>query len=223
MVLRRCSWFYAMVVLALVVILAAPAYAQDESPGGEAFTVLTYGDGVLALLYPTGWALDEQALDTNTLLFFSGEAMVGRPADAPYAPGEASLALTLIPTADLARYRLPADSVQRALLGIISSLRAAESDDQGGSRLSWTLPVLHPAVDGRPEVAQAFVSLPGEVDRELYLWAVSEDLWALLAASTAPGEGSTVADFAQVMLQSLQFDGTVEALRSGAAETEDAS
>ena len=63
----------------------------------------------------------------------------------------------------------------------------------------------------------------GEVDRDLYLWAVSDDLWALLAASTAPGERATVADFASAMIQSLQFDGTIEALRSGMTGQEGSS
>lgn len=215
--------FIGGLALLVAVAFTVPLYAQDEPPGDGAFTPLQIGDGMLALLYPTGWTLDEQGLPNSTLVFVSDPAMVGRPAGAAYAPGQASLALTLLPTSDLARIGLPEDSVLRALLGIVSSLRASEPDDQGGSRLSWTLPTLQPAAEGQPEVAQAFVSLPGELDRELYLWAVSDDLWALLAASAAPGERGELAASAQVMLQSVQLDGTVEALRARMAGLGDAS
>ena len=56
---------------------------------------------------------DDQALGSNTLVFFNDETMVGRSADEPYVPGEASLALTLIPYEDLARYGLPEDWCRR--------------------------------------------------------------------------------------------------------------
>jgi hypothetical protein len=197
--------------------LVAPVGAQDVPLGDGEYTPLTYGDGVLAMLYPASWTLDEAAGGGDTLVFFSDDSMMGRPADAPYAPGEASLALTLIPTADLSRYGLPNDSLTSALTGIVSSLRASEADSTGASRLSWTLPELVPAAPGRPELAQALIGLPGEVDRRLLLWAVSNDLWALLAVSAAPGELADLAVPAQGMLQSVQLDGTVEALRSGAA------
>ena len=222
--MKRWKWGCVGVLLMLAtMLLLGPVGAQEgqgQPPSDGEYSALGYGDGVLALLYPASWTLDEAAGGNDTLVFFSDDSMIGRPADAPYAPGEASLALTLLPTEDLSRYGLPNDSLTSALTGIVSSLRASEADSTGAGRLSWTLPELVPAAPGRPELAQAFIGLPGEVDRRLLLWAVAEDLWALLAVSAAPGELADLAVPAQVMLQSVQFDGTVQALRSGAAGQE---
>lgn len=222
----RGIWLCVMIVLVLTAAVA-PAGAQGEQGdavlGDGAFTPLVIGDGVLMLLYPTGWALDEQGLANSTLVFVSDGAMVGRPAETPYAPGEASFALTLLPTGDLANYGLPNDSLNKALIGIVASLRASETDRFGASRLSLTLPELVPAAEGRPELAQAYVGLPGEVERHLLLWAVSDQLWALLTVSAAPGELAGLTDQAQVLLRSVQLDGTVADLRAVPAEQGGAS
>ena len=220
---RWGACFLVGLALLAVTPFTVPARAQQPVPGDGSYSPFIVGDGVLRLLYPTGWAPDGQALDANTLVFFSDEALLGRPADTAYAPGEASLALTLIPTADLERFGLPQNSVLQALLGIVGGLRASATDESGASRLSWTLPQFNPATGDRPEMAQASLSLPGEFERDLYLWPVSADLWALLAASTAPGERATLANSAEVMLQSVQLDGTVEALLAGFAELGGAS
>jgi len=219
---RRGACFLIGLAL-LLTTFTIPARAQETVLGDGSYSPFFVGDGVLRLLYPTGWAPDGQALASNTLVFFSDESLLGRPASTAYLPGEASLALTLISTADLSRFGLSESSVLQALLGIVRGLVTSESAEEGGTPLSWTLPQFTPATGDRPEVAQAFVSVPGEADHDLYLWPVSDDLWALLVASTAPGERATLTDSAEVMLQSVQLDGTIEALRAGFAELGGAS
>ena len=213
---RRVLGLVGIAMLVLMTV-GAPAMAQEAVPDDGAYTALIFGDGVLALLYPTGWTVDDSAAEASTLVFLSDDSMLGRQADAPYAPGEASLTLTLLPTEDLSRYGLPNDSLTGALTGILNSLRAA------GDPLSVTLPALIPAAGSQPEYARATLSLEDESDQALMLWAVSDDLWGLLVASAAPGELADLAVPAQVMLQSVQLDGTVQALRSGAADQGGAS
>ncbi len=177
--------------------------AQDPSVEGE-YVPLIFGDNIFSLLYPSKWTFDSRYVDNNAFVFTSDAAILTRPGTQPYAPGEITVWLSLL----FAENQVSSDSeLDAMLMGFLDYIGANQA-----LSLDRSIASPMPQIEGQPTITRATVSAPDFFDGGFYLWTINERLLGLVFVQTSSGEIPLQEPDVLTLIQSVQFNSTIEDL-----------
>jgi hypothetical protein len=205
----------ACCLMLLIGLTAAPLAARAQGPGREEdYAPLIFGDNVFSLLYPSQWTYDSSYVTNGAFVFTSDPAILTRPADQAFAPGEVVVTLNLLFTDP------PVDS-DAALEAILTTLLQGTQEGAAVEAPGTLGPIyvsLMPPIGGLPAVAQARLISSDAGDGLAYLWTIGDRLLGIVLVQTASGEMALQEPAVLTLIQSVQFNGTLEDLAAAAEQ-----